>query len=163
MPWLFQKGYRFMQLPDLETVFVRNSVNQPYHPMKRFASLLACCACFLSLGWAQDNDYSFKENYEAAVPFQLAVSSFDGNIDMAATEGNKIEVLYIVKRNNTTLKVSRQELEKDFILEVTRTASSLTISIKNKNELKSFPFGNPTYVNFKITVPTETSCRLHTS
>jgi DUF4097 and DUF4098 domain-containing protein YvlB len=130
--------------------------------MKRFTSLLAFCACFLSAAWAQDNDYSFKENYAASVPFQMEVSSFDGNIDLIAAEGNKVEVFYIVKRNNTTLKVSRAELEKDFILEVTSTSNSLTIHIKNKNEL-NFHVNNRIYVNFRIAVPKETSCRLHTS
>ena len=129
--------------------------------MKPFTTVLVCSICFLSRGWAQDTDYSFKENYDASLPFQLAVSSFDGNIDLIAAEGNKIEVLYIVKRNKTTLKVSRVELEKDFILEVTHTGNSLKISIKNKHDFNSFI--NRTYVNFKITVPTETSCTFNTS
>ena len=131
--------------------------------MKRFTALFVCSICFLSRGWAQDTDYSFKENYDASLPFQLAVASFDGNIDLVAAEGNKIEVLYIVKRNNTTLKVSRQELEKDFILEVTHTGNSLKISIRNKRDFNSSHFMNHTYVNFKITIPTETSCTLNTS
>ena len=130
--------------------------------MKRFTSLLAVCACFLSTAWAQNKDYSFKETYEASVPFQVDLSSFDGNIDLTAAEGNKVEVFYIVKRNNTTLEVSRKELEKDFILEVTPTANSLTIHIKNKKEL-NFHGNNRTYVNFRIAVPRETSSRLHTS
>src|SRR6185295_6012846 len=152
------KCHLVTQLPDLKCVFVRNN---PIPTMKHFTTLFVCSVCIIFQGWAQDTDYSFKENYDASVPFQLAVTSFDGNIDLIASEGNKIEVLYIVKKNNTTVKLSRAELEKDFILEVTHTGKRLNISIKNRRDFNSFM--NRTYVSFKITIPTETSCTLNTS
>lgn len=131
--------------------------------MKLRISLLICAALSISSIYAQDFEYSFKENYEVSLPAQLAVSSSDGNLDIIPSEGNKILVFYIVKKANKVLKINREELAKELIVDVVHANNSLKISVKNKNLYRSFTVEFPMNVHFKVYVPRETSCDLHTS
>jgi hypothetical protein len=116
----------------------------------------------ISLSWSQTADYSFKESYDLATPAKLKISSSDGNIEVAPGNTKKAEVLYIVTRNNKLLKIDRKELEKELTITVVQTGNSLEINVVYpKTEM--FNKKNLPQVNFKITVPKETSCDLQTS
>lgn len=130
--------------------------------MKTTVSLLICYMLSLSLSWSQNPDYSFKESYDLATPAKLKISSSDGNIEVVPGNTKKAEVLYIVTRNSKLLKIDRKELEKELTITVVQTGNSLDISVVYpKTEM--FNKKNLPQVNFKITVPKETSCDLHTS
>lgn len=130
--------------------------------MKTTVSLLICYLVSISLSWSQNSDYSFKESYDLATPAKLKISSSDGNIEVVPGNVKKAEVLYIVTRNNKLLKIDRKELEKELTITVVQTGNSLDISVVYpKTEM--FNKKNLPQVNFKITVPKETSCDLQTS
>jgi hypothetical protein len=131
--------------------------------MKTLLAFLVYGISATSLCQAQDFDYSFKENYEVSLPARLALSSSDGNLDIIPSDGNKIQVFYIVKKANKVLKINREELEKDFIVEVVHANNSLKIIVKNKNDFRNFNIDFSINVHFKVYVPKETSCDLHTS
>lgn len=112
---------------------------------------------------AQDFDYSFKETYKVSTPAKLDLSSFDGNLDIIPTEGNTIEVFYIVRKAGKLLKIDRQALEKDVIVETENSSNNLKISVKNRFQNRGFNFEQTIGVSFKVYVPKETFCYLITS
>jgi hypothetical protein len=118
---------------------------------------------FASVGYAQSHEYSFKETYKMSLPAQLAISSSDGNIDVVPSEGNDIEVFYIVKRDNRLLKIDRKALEEELTLEVSHEANSLKITVKYPDDYFRGFSRNRMNVNFEIHTPTQTVCSLHTS
>ena len=63
-------------------------------------TILVCVSSIfaISIAYAQEFDYSFKESYEVSTPAQLDLSSFDGDLDVIPSDGNKIVVYYIVKK-----------------------------------------------------------------
>lgn len=130
--------------------------------MKTFI-LLAACVLFISSGNAQDREYSFKESYAVSPPAQLAISAADGNIDVVASSGNEIQVLYVVKKYNQLLKISREELEKDVKLEVLKTGNNLMINARNREDFKMLNFKDQIRVSFILYVPKEITCDLVTS
>ncbi|WP_276373210.1 DUF4097 family beta strand repeat-containing protein [Chryseolinea sp. H1M3-3] len=112
---------------------------------------------------AQEFDYSFKESYDVSTPAQLDLTSFDGNLDVFSSDGNKIEVYYIAKKGGRLLKIDRQELEKELIVESDHDKNSLKISIRDKKRYQAINFELSINVHFKVFVPKETACRLTTS
>ena len=131
--------------------------------MKKLQSLLVFCMLFVSATYAQEVEHSFKETYDMSLPVQLMVYSSDGNIDVVSSQGNKIEVFYVARRNNKVLKVSREAVEEELILEVTHDKNSLKIVVKNRKEDFSFFSTDRIHVNFRIHVPKETLSDLKTS
>ena len=112
---------------------------------------------------AQSSEYSFKEQYKVSAPASLTISSSDGFIDVTPADGNEIQVFYIVRKNGKTLKISRQELEEEMNVEVVHNESALKISISSKKDYKFILGDSRPDVSFRIQVPKETACDLHTS
>lgn len=134
--------------------------------MKTLTLFLVALFTGISYSQAQVDDYSFKEDYKVSSPAQLSVSSHDGNIDVVASNGDVIEVYYIAKKNGKVLDITRAELEKDLIIEVDKSANSLKINVENRFKNQNWTFSqsfNRVDVNFKILVPKQTACNLHTS
>jgi DUF4097 and DUF4098 domain-containing protein YvlB len=131
--------------------------------MKRLSSLLICALLGLSTVLAQDFDYSFKETYKVSTPAQLGLSSSDGSLDIIPSEGNEIQVFYIVRRAGKLLKIDREKLEEDFIVETESSSSAVKISVKDKRLNRGFNFDYQTGVGFKVYVPKQTMCNLLTS
>jgi hypothetical protein len=131
--------------------------------MKERLSFFAFGLLFISTGHAQEFEYSFREVYEMSLPAQLTVSSSDGNIKVVTSEGNEIEVFYIVTRDNKVLKIDRKDLEKELTLEVVHEKTRLHISVKHQNENWSFFSSDHIEVNFEIHAPRQTVSNLNTS
>jgi len=111
-------------------------------------------------------DYSFKEEYKVTSPSELIVSSFDGNIDIAPSNNNEIQVFYIARRNGKVLRINREELEKEVILEVISSNNSLKISVKSRWENQGWSLKqsmDQVHVSFRILTPKQTACDLHSS
>jgi hypothetical protein len=72
----------------------------------------------LPLAFAQDFDYSFKEEYKMTLPATLTVSTSDGNIDVMPGKGDVITVYYIVKKTGRFMKIDRKKVEEELRLEV---------------------------------------------
>ncbi len=133
--------------------------------MKTITLFLPCFLLALAFATAQERDYSFKEKYTVASPVKLEISSYDGNIEVLPSDGNEIQVFYIAKKNGRLLKISREELEKEVILNVTPGKNSLTIQVKSRFENQNWSLKSMerVYVSFKILTPKQTACTLHTS
>lgn len=131
--------------------------------MKWILSLLLCAMLTVGTSSGQDFDYSFKETYQVSTPAKLDLSSFDGNLDVVPTEGNKIEVYYIVRKGGKLLKIDREELESELILQTESSGNSLRISVRDRRHNQPFNFELSFGVSFKVFVPKETSCNLATS
>lgn len=128
-------------------------------PSAIFIILLICTV----QAYAQDSRYSFKESYQLGAPAKISLSCSDGNIEVVAMEGKATDVFYIVKKENKILNISRQELEKEFILEVVQNGNSLSIVVKHRNQSSSFNWRDRMEVSFRLQVPKETSNDLRTS
>lgn len=131
--------------------------------MKTILTLFICGILTICTSNAQDFDYSFKETYKVSTPAKLDLSSFDGNLDIIPSDGNTIEVFYIVRKAGIFLKIDRRELEKEVIVETENSGGSLKIRVRNKHENRPFNFKDMMGVSFKVYVPKETSCYLLTS
>lgn len=131
--------------------------------MKIFVTFLAVSLLSLSVGIAQNKEYSFKEKYRVTLPAQLRVSSSDGNIEVVPSDGDEIEVFYIVKRNVTLLRVNKEDLDKELILNVVHSGNSLEITVKYKDEKWIGNDWNRMNIHFEIHTPKQTAVNLHTS
>ena len=131
--------------------------------MKSILALSTILLTCVTFSQAQDSRYSFKESYELGSPAKVSVSCSDGNIEVVAFEGKKTDIFYIVKKDNKVLTINRQELEKEFIVEVVQAGNALSISVKNRNDASTFNWKDRMEVGFRLQVPRETACDLHTS
>ena len=117
---------------------------------------------FVSVASSQDFEYSFKEEYKMDLPAELSLSSYDGNIEILPSEGNVIQVYYIVKKDVRLMKIDRKELEKEVIVDVDHNMSHLEIRVEPRDKWTS-GWRNQPNVHFKVYVPGRTSCDLKTS
>lgn len=132
--------------------------------MKTITLILPCFLLALAFATAQDGEYSFKEKYTVASPVKLDISSFDGNIDVSPSTTNEIQVYYIARKNGRVLKINREELEKEVILNVEPEKNGLRIEVKNRFENQSwFNSTDQVHVSFRILTPKQTACVLHSS
>lgn len=133
--------------------------------MKTLASFFGFLLLCTIISHAQDTEYSFREKYTVAIPAQLNVSSFDGDIEVIPSNTAEIQVFYIVKKNNRLLEISRKELERDLIIDVAADKNTLRIKVepRDKNTFWMSNWNNRINVNFKIYTPAKTACRLNTS
>ncbi len=144
-------------------------LEKPYHlhqniELMKLTILVFLCSIFaVSISYAQEFDYSFKESYEVSTPAQLDLSSFDGNLDVIPSDGNKIVVYYIVKKGGKLLKIDRAALEKDLIVESEHNKNGVKVSVRYRDQHRSFNWESSIGVHFKVYVPKETACDLVTS
>jgi DUF4097 and DUF4098 domain-containing protein YvlB len=131
--------------------------------MKNVLYLFACLLLSTSSVHGQDFPYSFKETYKVSTPAELELSSSDGSLEIIPTEGNQIEVYYIVRKAGKLQKVDRKKLEEDFIVESESSTNSVTIRVKDKRQFSSFNFEQSIGVSFRVYVPKATTCNLVSS
>ncbi len=131
--------------------------------MKNLIYLSFCFLLSISAVYGQDFPYSFKETYKVSTPAELNLSSSDGSLEIIPTEGNQIDVYYIVRKAGKLLKVDRQKLEEDFIVESENSTNSVSIRVKDKRQLNSFNFEQSIGVSFRVYVPKAITCNLVTS
>lgn len=130
--------------------------------MKPIYLTVAAFIIFVAASHSQDFDYSFKEEYKMNLPAELSLSSFDGNIEVFPSNGDVIQVYYIVRKDIRLLKIDRKELEKEIIVDVDHDNSHLEIRVEPKDKWTSGWRDQPN-VHFKVYVPNRTSCELKTS
>jgi DUF4097 and DUF4098 domain-containing protein YvlB len=68
-----------------------------------------------------------------------------------------------VKKGPKLLKIDRNELEQEHIVESNKTSNSVQIRVRRRHENRSFNFEQTIGVHFKVYVPKETACLLKTS
>lgn len=129
--------------------------------MKPLTLTLAASLVFAS-AFSQDFEYSFKEEYKMNLPVELSLSSFDGDIEIFPSEGNVIQVYYIVRKDIRLMKINREELEEEVIVDVDHDSNHLAIRVEPKDKWTSGWHDQPN-VHFKVYVPNRTSCELTTS
>jgi DUF4097 and DUF4098 domain-containing protein YvlB len=117
----------------------------------------------ITIAYAQEFDYSFKESYEVSTPAQLDLSSFDGDLDVIPSDGNKIVVYYIVKKGGKLLKIDRNQLEKELMVASEHDKDRVKVMVRQRDLNRSFNFETSIGVHFKVYVPKETACNLVTS
>jgi len=142
----------------------KNSNIYKYQPklyiMKSVIFISALVFLFSTFSQAQENKFSFKEQYDVNTPAKLKISTSDGDIQVLPGEEGTIEVFYIVYKNNSIIKTSREELENDFIIDIKHENNLLDISVRNKKQV-TWKFNYD--VSFKIYAPVQTSCSLASS
>ena len=117
---------------------------------------------FLAFGTlhAQDDKYSFKENYDISSPAYLNVAVSDGDVTVVPGKNGSIEVLYIVYFNNHFVDISKEELGKYMILDFKHNENTLNISVHHR---KPYNRKNRYEVSLKIYTPVQTLCNLKSS
>lgn len=123
--------------------------------------LLAISLILTLLSKVQAQDFSFKEEYSIAQPVEIKITTNDGNIQVLPSTGNKVEVYYIVKKDMKIIDIDRAELEDKIKLEIQKNQNSIEITVNQKDGFSNWR--NRMYVSFKVLVPKQTSCVLHSS
>ena len=90
---------------------------------------------FSTFGQAQENKFSFKEQYNVDGPAKLKISTSDGDIKVLPGEEGTIEVFYIVHKNGSIIKTSREELEKILSLKLNMKITCWIFRLETKNSL----------------------------
>jgi hypothetical protein len=105
---------------------------------------------------SKDN-YSFMQVYSTPAPVLLTLATSGGNIKVEGYNGNKLDVFFVVSKNNgTVLAISPEELKKYASYEIKHNGSELTIRVleiyrRNLN------------VGFIVRTPQQTTAKLSTS
>lgn len=131
--------------------------------MRKITFTLVACLLVVAGIRAQDFEYSFKEEYKVSLPAELSLSSFDGNIEVIPSDGNVIQVYYIIRKDVRLMKIDRKELEKEVIVEVDHNGDELSIEVRPREVNWGFDWRDRLNVHFKVYVPSRTSCELNTS
>ena len=113
-----------------------------------------------TLGLAQDNKFTFEEQYDISSPAKLNISSSDGDIEVHPSDEGIIKVFYIVHKGGHFVNISKEELEEYVIIEVKHSDDMLDISVRNRN---NYNWRNQYDVSFEIYTPVLTSCNLKSS
>lgn len=125
---------------------------------------LAIFSLFISSSiFAQDREYSFKEKFEVGNSAELSIRTSDGFIDVLPSDGNTIEVFFIVKKKNHLLDISRSELERELDLEIHHHGNHLEIRVRHNRNHGWMNWKNRINVSFEVYVPVKTMCDLHSS
>ena len=128
--------------------------------MRVIIGILAFVLCTSSNAFSQKHRYSFSDKYEVSKSTKLNVYTTDGFIEVKPTTGNYIEVYYIVEKGKNFLKISREKMDVNYILELEQTDGLLNISLRRRNENK-FEVERDRYnVSCEIYVPDSTACSL---
>lgn len=123
--------------------------------------LLAISLFLTIIGKAQNQDFSFKENYTLSEPANISVTTNDGNIKVSPSNNNEVEALFIVKKDGKIMDISRSELEEDFTLIIVKTSDNLDIEVKPKRSYSTWR--NRMSVSIMVFAPKQTSCDLRSS
>jgi len=128
--------------------------------MKAFFVLGFSVICISYASYTQDHRYSFSDKIEIVSPAKLKVYTTDGFIKVTPSAGKSIEVYYIVEKGKNFLKISRQEMDENYLLEVNEKENMLDISLRRRNENKWEVLRDRFNVSCEIYVPVETACDL---
>lgn len=112
---------------------------------------------------AQNKKFSFNEVYQVSSDPELTINTNDGDINVFPSDKNEIEVFYIVERNNDVLKISRKELEDEFIIDISAGKNFLTISVKQRYQYRMKDWRDRLNVSFDVYTPIKTACDLQSS
>ncbi|MEO9801867.1 MAG: DUF4097 family beta strand repeat-containing protein [Reichenbachiella sp.] len=129
----------------------------------QFNFLLIFCVLLSAESFSQNRKYSFNEVYRVSDSPSLRINSGDGDVDVYPSEKNEIEVFYIVERNRELLKVSREDLEEDFTIEISSSNDFLEISVKQKYQYRLMDWRDRINISFEIYTPFKTSCNINCS
>ncbi len=109
---------------------------------------------------AQEDKFSFKEQYTISSPTKLSISVSDGDININPGNDGKIEVRYFVYKNNNFINISKEELNEYVIIEVKHSENMLDISIRQRNQVN---WKKQYEVSLEVYTPAATSCNLKSS
>lgn len=125
--------------------------------------LTVFCSLIAVIGFAQKQEYSFKETYKASNSPTLKIQSNDGNVTVYGTDKNEFEVYYIVEKGNRLLEINRRELEEDVTVEVVSNSDRLEILVKQRYEYRIMDWRDRINVSFEIYAPRGTMSDLNCS
>lgn len=135
--------------------------------MKTYILVFVSILSFSVSGKSQESNYSYTESYEVEQPLTLTISSDSRNIEVIAHNESSIVVFYIVKKNNTLLKLSKEKIENGFDNQwktnVKHTQSTLKIEVSEASEEKNKNLRDKITIDLKILVPEQTSTFLRSS
>lgn len=133
----------------------------------KISSILMLFVMFNSLSiYAQEFDYSFKEEYKTSAPVKLSIASSDSDIEVISHDKNVIEVYFIVKKGRKILDIDKSQLQEELkeqsILEIQNTENELRIKVTST--IKSYiKFKDAINIDFVVYTPNQTSSDLISS
>ncbi len=130
--------------------------------MKKLVFITLALLFSTSSLFAQNFDYSFKENFKVSGQAQLKLKTSDGFIHVNPHDGNTIEVFFIVKRNNHFIRMDRDELEHELDLLIDQSGNRIEVSVRHRNQNWN-NWRNRIDVSFEVFAPRNTMADLRTS
>lgn len=111
---------------------------------------------------AQNFDYAFKESFNVNGDTELKLLTSDGFIHLTPNSGDRVEVYFIVRKNNRYIRIDRNELERELDLTIEQRGNQIIVEVRNR-QVKWVNWRNQMDVSFEVFAPVNTSCNLRTS
>ena len=112
---------------------------------------------------AQESKASFQDIFDVSTPVQFKASVSDGFIHVTPAETGSIKILYIVKKGNNIVEISREELAKHIDINIIQGLDLVDITIKHLKEYRWNNWKDAYNVSLEVYVPKETACHLQSS
>lgn len=112
---------------------------------------------------AQDDKSSFNDTFEISSPAEFNASVSDGFIHVNPKESNSIKINYIVRKGNSIVNISREELEAHLSIDIIQNSGLVDISVKHKKEFRWNDWKDSYNVSLEVYVPQNTSCNVQSS
>lgn len=111
--------------------------------------------------YAQPNEFSFKKEYTVSTPAKLTLTVVDSDIKALGSDGDKIEVYYMVRKEDQLQTITFEELEEYFTIDIQEYSDGIKMEVKPTIKNSSM-FGNSQYrVSFYILTPKTITCTLN--
>lgn len=112
---------------------------------------------------AQEVKSSFQDSFDVSTPVQFKASVSDGFIHVTPSESSSIKILYIVRKGNSFVDISREELEEYIDINIIRNSELVDVTIKHLKKYRWNDWKNTYNVSLEVYVPRETACHLQSS
>ncbi len=112
---------------------------------------------------AQEAKSSFQDKFDVTTPVQFKASVSDGFIHVTPSEGSSIKILYIVRKGNSFVEISREELAEYIDINITKSSELVDVTVKHLKEYRWNDWKDSYNISLEVYVPKETSCHLQSS
>ncbi len=103
-----------------------------------------------------NKDFSFTEEFSVSTPAVVKIATSAGDITATTANSNKVEVAFVVRKDNKVLDITLEQLKELAQIEIINDTNKLEINVKKMFERRMS-------VGFIIKTPKQTSCNFVTS
>lgn len=131
--------------------------------MRTLTIIIALLFSISFVNQAQEAKSSFQDSFDVTTPVEFKASVSDGFIHVTPSDSKSIKILYIVRKGNNFVEISREDLAEYIDISITHGFEMVDVRIKHLKEYRWNDWKNSYNVSIEVYVPKETSCNLQSS